>query len=125
MSKTSPTRVDQDLFASAQVVGSIMSRSAAQQITHWARVGREVEASAGVSHRAIAEVLAARRPYDELRADEQAVVRAEWSERMEARRRGLDLAQRFAEAGRSYVELNADGQVVLHESAVAGRGDHT
>jgi hypothetical protein len=115
VSKTTPTRVDQDLFASAQLVGPLMERSAAQQLTHWARIGRELEAAADVSHRDIAEVLANRRSYDDLTPEEQAVVRAEWSERIAERRAGLDLAARFAEQGRSYVELDADGTVVRRE----------
>ena len=40
MGTTSPTRIDDELYASAKVVGSLMSRSAAQQIGHWARIGR-------------------------------------------------------------------------------------
>lgn len=36
-----PTRVDGDLFDAAKSVGAIASRSAAQQISHWARIGRE------------------------------------------------------------------------------------
>lgn len=111
--RTSPTRVDEDLFASAQLVGSIMDRSAAQQITHWARIGREVEGGAGVSHRAIVEVLAHRSSYDGLTAEEQAVVRAEWSERLEARRAGLDLADKFAREKRGYAELDGESNVVI------------
>lgn len=115
MSKTTPTRVDQDLFASAQLVGPLMERSAAQQLTHWARIGREIEAAADVSQRDIAEVLAKRRSYDDLTTEEQAVVRAEWAERIAERRVDLKLAERFADEGRSYVELGADVTVVRHE----------
>lgn len=111
--RTSPTRVDEDLFASAQLVGSIMDRSAAQQITHWARIGREIEAGASIAHARIAEVLAQRADYDGLAAEEQAIVRAEWGERLEARRSGLDLARKFAAEGRSYVELDDGGEVVV------------
>lgn len=112
MATTSPTRIDDELYASAKVVGPLMSRSAAQQIAHWARIGREVEAADGVSHRAVADVLAARRRYDQLTVHEQAVVRAEWAERMSARRDGLDFAREFSEEGRSYVELDDHGQIV-------------
>lgn len=121
MATTSPTRIDDELYASAKVVGSLMSRSAAQQIAHWARIGREIEAAGSMSPRAVAAVLAARRNYDELTAEEQAVVRAEWVERMDARREGLDLAQEFADEGRSYVELDDDGTVVRRMPA----GDRT
>jgi len=49
MATTSPTRVDDDLYASAKLVGEVMSRSAAQQLARWARIGRELEASGTVS----------------------------------------------------------------------------
>lgn len=121
MGKTTPTRVDEDLFASAQLVGPLMERSAAQQLVHWARVGREVEAAADVSHREIAEVLAHRRSYDELSSREQAVVRAEWTERIAARRKALNLAQKFAETDRGYVELGPDGEVERREPTARRR----
>ena len=118
--RTAPTRVDEDLFASAQMVASVMDRSAAQQITHWARIGREIEAGASISHRVITEVLSNQASYDELTAEEQAVVRAEWGERIEARRASLDLAKRFAAQGASFAELDDDGHVVVR--APAGKG---
>ncbi|MGI8947595.1 MAG: TA system antitoxin ParD family protein [Ornithinimicrobium sp.] len=40
------------------------SRSAAQQINHWARIGRELEASGKVSQRDIEAVLAGDGSYD-------------------------------------------------------------
>jgi hypothetical protein len=112
--------VDEDLFASAQMVGAVMDRSAAQQITHWARIGRELEAAAQVSHRAIAEVLANGARYDDLSEEEQAVVRAEWWHRLEARRAQLDLAKRFAQEERTYVELDERRRVVTREPAKKG-----
>lgn len=115
MGKTAATRIDEDLFAEAKAVAPMMSRSAAQQIAHWARIGREVEGAASTSQRAVAEVLAGARDYDSLSAREQAVVRAEWAERMDERRAALDLARDFAAEGRSYVELDEHGQVVRRE----------
>ncbi|MGK2957373.1 MAG: TA system antitoxin ParD family protein [Acidimicrobiales bacterium] len=97
---------------SAQLVGSLMERSAAQQLTHWARVGREVEEAGDISLRHIMEVLEKRRSYDDMTPEEQAVVRAEWTERIADRRAGFNLVEQFAEEGRSYVELDADGRVV-------------
>lgn len=114
---TAPTRIDADLFASAQVVGPVMSRSAAQQINHWARVGRELEASPTVSHAAIREALAGQRPYDDLSEDEQAIVRAEWSDRLLAEPDGVDLTEAFAAEGRSYVGLDDDGTIAHYGPA--------
>ena len=68
MSRTAPTRIDDELYASAKLVGALMSRSAGQQIAHWARIGRELEAADSVSQRAIGATLAARRNYASTRA---------------------------------------------------------
>jgi hypothetical protein len=116
MATTSPARIDDDLYASAKLAGQVQSRSASQQVVHWARIGREIEASTSITQRNIAEVLAGGRSYDTLSAKEQAVVRAEWSARMDARRVALDLAEQFAAAGRTWVELDDDGNVVERPS---------
>lgn len=119
MSATTPIRVDEELYAAAKIVAPLMSRSAAQQIAHWARIGRELESADSVSQRRIAGVLTGRRDYDELGAEEQAVVRAEWSARMDARREALDLAAEFTEAGQAYVEVDGEGRLV-HRDPAAG-----
>lgn len=89
-----------------------MSRSTAQQIAHWARIGRELELSQTVSHPSIAAVLNGQRSYDNLNEHEQAMVRAEWTHAMRSRREALDLEAQFRAEGRSYVELDVDGNVV-------------
>ena len=109
---TSPARIDDELYASAKLAGSVQSRSASQQVAHWARIGREIEASSSISHKEIAAVLAGSRSYDNLDPKEQAVVRAEWSARMDDARAELDLAKDFARAGRTWVELDEKGRVV-------------
>ena len=111
MATTSPTRIDDELYASAKAAGEVMSRSAAQQIAHWARIGREIESGTS-SHREIARVLSGRTDYDALDARDQAVVRARWSERMSNLRESLDLAAEFEADGVSYSELDASGDVV-------------
>jgi ParD-like antitoxin of type II ParDE toxin-antitoxin system len=112
MATTSPARIDDELYASAKLAGSVQSRSASQQVAHWARIGREIEASSSISPKEIAAVLAGSRSYDSLDPKEQAVVRAEWSVRMDAARAELDLAKDFARAGRTWVELDDKGRVV-------------
>jgi len=117
MATTSPARIDDDLYASAKLAGEVQSRSASQQVAHWARIGRELEASASVSHRDITAVLAGSASYDGLSAKEQALVRAEWAARMDALREGLDLGEEFVAAGRrSWVELDDRGRVVKRPS---------
>jgi hypothetical protein len=118
MATTSPARIEDDLYASAKLAGDALSRSAAQQIAHWARIGREIQASASISHREIADVLAGRVSYDGLDPKEQAVVRAEWGERMAVYREALDLTERFVAEGRTWVELDDDGCVVERDHPV-------
>jgi hypothetical protein len=119
MPTTSPARIEDELYASAKLAGEALSRSASQQIAHWARIGREIQASTSISHREIADVLAGRTSYDGLDPKEQAVVRAEWAERMAVYRDELDLSERFAAEGRSWVELADNGRVVERESTSA------
>ncbi len=116
MATSSPIRIADDVHASAKLMASVMSRSTAQQIAHWARIGRELETSQSVSQRAIALVLECEASYDDLTAKEQAVIRAEWVERMAQRREALDLAAEFIAQGRSFVELDEDGNIVEHRA---------
>src|SRR5215211_6702682 len=109
MPSTMPLRVGDDLLASAKLAAEAAGRSAAQQIGYWAKLGRELERSGSVSIREIAEVLAGARSYDDSDPKTQASVRAEWDARIEARRVALDLAERFAAEGRSWVEAGPDG----------------
>jgi hypothetical protein len=111
MATTSPARIDDDLYASAKLAGEVQSRSASQQVAHWARIGREIEASAAISQKDIAKVLAGSRSYDSLTAKEQALVRAEWSTRMDVTREALNFAQQFEAEGRTWVELDDDDAV--------------
>ena len=114
MATTSPIRIDDELYKSAGLVGPVMSRSASQQVQHWARIGREIE-EVGMAAREITDVLTGARSYDDLDAHQQAMVRSEWTERIEARLDALDFAAEFEAAGVSYVELDDDGNVVVRE----------
>ena len=119
MGATIPTRVDLDLFEAAKTAGDAMSRSAAQQLTHWARLGRELEASASVRLRDIQRVLAGAMPYDGLAEPDQAVVRATWEERIAERRETLDLSAEFARSGQPWAELDDHGQVIDQRPAAS------
>ena len=66
------------------------------------------------------ELMVSRHNMPPLPPKEQAVVRAEWSARMDELRSSLDLARQFADAGRSWVELDEDDKVVERTAAIAG-----
>lgn len=112
MSSTMPTRVDGDLYDAAKSVGAVASRSAAQQINHWVRIGREIEASPGTSQREIQRVLAGEASYDGLGDRGQALVRASWDEQRAEGLAMLNLAAEFTEAGRPWSEADEQGGVV-------------
>jgi len=109
---TMPTRIQRDLFEAAKHAGEVQSRSAAQQIDHWARIGRELETSPGVTHDQVARVLAGTASYDALDETAQAVVRARWDEDVAERTAALDLAAELTAAGDSWVEADAEGNLV-------------
>ena len=109
---TMPTRIDGDLFEAAKASGALLSRSAAQQLSHWARLGRELEASRTINHKDIERVLAGKAPYDSLADPEQAVVRSAWDERVESALADLDLAAELRESGQSWSEADAEGNLV-------------
>lgn len=111
---TMPARIDGELFEAAKVAGALHSRSAAQQVTHWARLGRELEASGALSTSDVERVLAGLLSYDALGDDDQAVVRAEWRTRMDTRLANLDLVTEFVAAGEQWSELDDNGNIVTH-----------
>lgn len=112
-SSQTPIRIDRDLAESAKDIAPRLSRSVAQQISHWARLGRELERSPDLSVTDIQRVLAGQGRYDALGSRERAVVKAEWLERMEALRTSLRLDEAFRAEGHQYAELNASGEVVI------------
>ncbi len=115
MKTSTPIRIDAELYAAATGAAAIMSRSTTQQIAHWARIGRELEASPEISIEHVVQVLRGAKDYDALRTEEQAVVRAYWAEKMATLAAALRLDQKFAAEGRPYVELDDSGAVVRHD----------
>ena len=106
-----PIRIDEEIDAAARGAAGRMSRSVAEQVSHWARLGRELERSPDVSLARLRAVLAGRRSYDALSPPEQAVVRTRWNADVQQRLAGLDLAREFAAKGHRYAELDAAGKV--------------
>ena len=113
MAASRPIRIDGELYDSAKVVGARASRSATQQVAHWARIGRELESSRGISTRDVDAVLAGELSYHDLGTREQAVVRAAWNERIAAGIASLDLQTEFTEAGVPFATLEEDGNAVI------------
>ncbi len=110
-----PIRLDHELDASAREVARMMSRSVAEQVSHWARLGRELERSPDVSVAKVQAVLAGQSSYDTLSATEQASVRTAWDEQLSAQLETLNLHTLFVAKGHRHAELDAQGHVrILH-----------
>jgi hypothetical protein len=73
---------------------------------------RELSAGSYPRHSDVEAALAGRASYDKLDPVKQALVRAEWSRRLEIARTQLDLEATFETDGRSWSEIDEDGQVV-------------
>lgn len=119
MRTSPPTRLPHDVYEQAAAEAQRSSRTTPQQIAHWARIGRELEQSPAVNHRAIVRVLAGDADYDTLSEREQALVRADWAEQEMATREGLNYAEQFASAGDSWSEADADGTTSVRSAKPA------
>ncbi|MGO1320615.1 MAG: TA system antitoxin ParD family protein [Galactobacter sp.] len=119
MSRNSqPTRLPSDVYDSAVAATAVTSRTVPQQIAHWARIGRELEMSPQVNHRAIIRVLSGVADYDSIGESEQAVVREEWADRAATLRQSLNYEAEFIDAGESYSEADEDGNLIVHPARV-------
>lgn len=77
MSKPStPTRVAADVAATAKAVGQVEHRSLAEQVSHWARIGMQIERSGSVANRRVLDVAAGRGQFASLTDDERATAHA-------------------------------------------------
>lgn len=108
---TQPTRIAADVFAAAQHVGSQESRSAAQQIDHWVRVGQSVALQHTASRRRVDAVLAGTLPMTALRPEERIVVHAELDTAIAERAAGTSLGQTAADRGVTTVALDDRGRL--------------
>ena len=114
MSTDRPTRVAVDLLDSAAEEGARQSRSAKQQLDHWARVGRAVSMHDTIARRRIEAALAGDTPLGALPAHERAIVNAELDAEIQAHAQTTSYGARLAAEGVTTVALDDDGNLVEH-----------
>ena len=118
------TRVAADLMDSAAAEGARQSRSAKQQLDHWARVGRAVSAADSAARRRVEAALAGRIPLRDLDAEQGVVFNAEITAGIEESLARTDYGDVLAGRGITTVALNEDGDLVQYRpdgtSAVLG-----
>ncbi|SIH24747.1 Uncharacterized protein conserved in bacteria [Mycobacteroides abscessus subsp. abscessus] len=112
-----PTRVASDLLDSAAAEGARQSRSAKQQLDHWARIGREVSSQDTVSRRRVESALAGRLSMRALTAEEGVVFNAEIEVELERRIASTNLQEELRSEGVRVVVLNGDGEIVEYPTA--------
>ncbi|MEE2855049.1 MAG: hypothetical protein VX424_20630 [Actinomycetota bacterium] len=108
------TRVASDLMDSAAAEGARQSRSAKQQLDHWARVGRAVSSQHTASRRRVEAALAGHLATSELTVEEGVVFNAEVSAAIEESLGRADYGATLAGQGVTTVALNDDGEIVEH-----------
>jgi hypothetical protein len=97
------------------------SRSAAQQIDHWARIGQALEASPRTTHEEIEAVLRGQVRYDDLDDGGQAIVRARWDAQLAEDLATADFTEQLDATGIAWAEADADGVITIHDSASPSR----
>ena len=106
------TRVAADLVDSAAAEGARQSRSAKQQLDHWARVGRAVSSHQTASRRRVEAALAGDLDTNQLSEDEGLVFNAEISAAIEESLANAYYGDLLAVRGITTVALNDDGEIV-------------
>ena len=108
------TRFAADLVDSAAAEGARQSRSAKQQLDHWARVGRAVSATHTASRRRVEAALAGQLATSELTVEEGVVFNAEISAAIEESLARTHYGDVLAAQGITTVALNETGDIVEH-----------
>ena len=108
------TRFAADLLDSAAVEGARQSRSAKQQLDHWARVGRAVSSRQTAARRRVEAALNGELELAELSEEEGVVFNAEISATIEESLAGADYGRVLAGRGVTTVALNDKGEMVEH-----------
>jgi len=108
------TRFAADLVDSAAAEGARQSRSAKQQLDHWARVGRAVSSQHTAPRRRVEAALAGELPLADLSVDEGVVFNAEISAAIQESLADTDYGRVLAGRGITTVALDENGQIVEH-----------
>lgn len=104
-----PTRVAADLLEAAAVEGPRQSRSAKQQLDHWARVGRAVSMTHTAARRRVEAALAGELPERDLTAEERTVFNAELDASISEAARSVSFGEVLAARGVTTVALDDNG----------------
>jgi hypothetical protein len=108
------TRVAADLMDSAAAEGARQSRSAEQQLDHWARVGRAVSSQQTAARRRVEAALTGDLKLRELSVEEGAWFNAEIAAAVQEKLARSNYRALLAERGVTTVALDQNGEIVEH-----------
>lgn len=106
--------MDDDLVNAARAAGARSGRDEQQQLSQWARLGKQVDEA--LDRQAVARVLAGHRRYDDLPDLEQAAVRAAWETAIEHGLGELNYETALIAAGEPWVEADDEGTTVVRDT---------
>jgi hypothetical protein len=106
------TRFAADLVDSAAAEGARQSRSAKQQLDHWARVGRAVSSQHSAARRRVEAALAGDLELRELSVEEGVVFNAEIAAAIQENLNESNYGELLAQRGVTTVALNEAGEIV-------------
>ncbi len=109
------TRFAADLMDSAAAEGARQSRSAKQQLDHWARVGRAVSSQHTASRARVEAALAGDVELRELSVEEGVVFNAEIAAAIQEKLAESDYGDLLAKRGITTVALNEAGEIVEYQ----------
>jgi 1-aminocyclopropane-1-carboxylate deaminase/D-cysteine desulfhydrase-like pyridoxal-dependent ACC family enzyme len=112
MTADRPTRFAVDLLESAAAEGLRQSRSAKQQLDHWARVGRQVSMQSVTAQRRIEAALAGTLPLSMLHAAERVALNAHIDARVQES--AGSFGKQLAREGITTVALDDEGKLVRY-----------
>ena len=109
---TTPTRISADVFGLAAAVAAVEHRSAAEQVSYWARIGMLFERDATANHRRIIDAVSGDAQFAQLDTDERdvahALIDANIARRVASERFGVVRRRR----GERTVSLDDDGNLI-------------
>lgn len=108
------TRFAGDLVEAATIEGARESRSAKQQLDHWARLGRAVSSFETAARLRVQAALRGQLPMQQLSGEESVVFNAEIDVAIEEKLAAGHYGRRLAAAGVTTVALDKDGRLVEH-----------
>jgi hypothetical protein len=112
VSQSTAVKISSELVASARQVSAVWSRSMTQQIEYWARLGRALERSPSVSMSRVQTALQGQLEFDELNADERALVLGRLEAMVFDPQGDVTLQRQLRETGHAYTAMDEKGALV-------------